>query len=199
MFNTMDEEKVIFTEMLVLDGVAYNKIAGESKWEKLQDQQMKYVFGVEEIAALELKAEDYSDLTESKSGDNTIISVKVSKNAIKRFKEESVKNMEAAMEEYKENPNVVPMAIESNMANLEALRKTKYKAMEYTFTINKDGVLVGYKDFFICEQPEVIQEKDGKFVLSKELTELKMTSNVIVNSYDDSENEEFINKIKGEI
>lgn len=199
MFNTMDGQKGIFTEMIVLDGEAYSKVTEESKWEKLQGQEMDYVYGLDDIASLELQDVDYEDYTESKNDDNIIISIKPSKAAIKKIKEKSVKNMEEVMEEYKNNPDVVPMAIESNMANLEALRQTNYKAMEYTFTINKNGVLVGFESFFVFEQPEIVPDSDGKFVLGEERMELKMTSNIIVNSFNDSKNEEFINKIKGQL
>ena len=199
MFNNIDGEKAIFTEMIVLDGDTYNRTIEQSQWEKLEGQQNNNIYGVDDISAIEINAKDLKELKESKDGENTIISIKYTKDAIKKVKEENVKNMEATMEEYKNNPNVIPGAVDSNMVNLEALRKTNYKEMTNTLTIDKSGVLIGYSPYFVFEQPEVLPSKDGKFELSKDLIELKMTSNITVNSYNDKKNVEIIEGFKQEV
>lgn len=199
MFNDINGEKATVTEMIVLDGDTYNRSVEQTKWEKLEGQQNDYIFGVDDIAAFDIEAKDCKELKESKDGENTIISIKYTKDAIKKVKEESVKNMEETMEEYKNNPNVAPEAVDVNMANLEALRKTNYKEMTHTLTIDKSGVLVGYNSYFVFEQPEVLPSKDGKFELSEDLIELTMTSNIIINSYNDKKNVEIIEGFKQEI
>lgn len=199
MFNIIDGEKAIFTEMIVLDGDTYNRTIEQSQWEKLEGQQNNHIYGVDDIAAIEINAKDLKELKESKDGENTIISIKYTKDAIKKVKEENVKNMEATMEEYKNNPAVMPEAVEGNMVNLEALRKTNYKEMTNTLTIDKSGVLIGYNSYFVFEQPEVLPSKDGKFELGKNLIELKMTSNITVNSYNDKKNVEIIEGFKQEV
>lgn len=199
MFNNIDGEKAIFTKMIVLDGDTYNRTIEQSQWEKLEGQQNNHIYGVEDIAAIEINAKDLKELKESKDGENTLISLNYTKDAIKKVKEENVKNMEETMEAYKNNPNVMPGAVDSNMANLEALRKTNYKEMTNTLTIDKSGVLIGYNSYFVFEQPEVLPSKDGKFELGKDLIELKMTSNITVNSYNDKKNTELIEGFKQEV
>ena len=68
-----------------------------------------------------------------------------------------------------------------------------------TFALDKSGVLVGYKTISVIEQPEVIQDSKGKFALSEELTTLSMNSNIIINSYNDSKNEEAIESFRSEL
>lgn len=199
MFNDIDGEKAISTEIIVLDDDAYNRSIEQNQWEKFERQQNDYILGVDDIANLHIEAKDCEELKERKDGENTIISIKYTKDAMKKIKEENVKNMEETMEDYKNNPNVAPEAVESNMANLEALRKTNYKEMTYTLTIDKSGVLVGYNSYFVYEEPEVLPSKDGKFELSADLIEFKMDSNITINSYNDKKNVEIIEGFKQEI
>lgn len=199
MFNDIDGEKEVFTEMIVLDGDTYIKSIEENQWEKLEGQQNDNIYGVDDIANLHIEAKDCEELKERKDGENTIISIKYTKDAMKKIKEENVKNMEETMEDYKNNPNVAPEAVESNMANLEALRKINYKEMTYTLTIDKSGVLVGYNSYFVYEEPEVLPSKDGKFELGTDLIEKKMDSNITINSYNDKKNVEILEGFKQEM
>lgn len=200
LFNIMNDEKTLFTENMVLDGNTYTKsIENSAKWQKVDGQQNDYIYGVDDIAAFDIEAKDCKELTESKDGENTVISINYTTDAIKKVKEKNVKNMEAAMEDYKNNPDIPTEAVDVNMANLEALRKTNYKEMTHTLTLDKSGVLVGYNTYFVFEQPEVLPTKDGKFELGKELIELKMTSNIIINSYNDKKNVEILEGFKQEI
>lgn len=199
MFNDINGEKVTFTEMIMLDGDKYNRNVEQTKWEKLEGQQNDYIYVVDDIATFDIEAKDYKELKESKDGENTIISIKYTNDAMKKSKEENVKNMEASMDEYKNNPNVAPEAVDANMANLEASRKTNFKEMTLTLTIDKSGVLVGHKSYYVFEQPEVLPSKDGKFELSEDLIEVKMTSNIIINSYNDKKNVEIIEGFKQEV
>lgn len=198
MGNVTNGDMAIFNEILILPDGMYNRFQGE-EWQIEPKNNRQIIYGLENISNIELDSKDCKELKETKVGDNTVLSISTTKDYTKKVKKEAVKTMEKLMDEYKNNPNVTPEAVDSNMANFEALKKTNYKEISYIFTIDKEGVLIGYENYFAMEQPEVIPSKGGKFELGEEMIELKMTNNIIINSYNDEKNVEFINKLKEEI
>ena len=198
MGNVTNGNMAIFNEILILPDGMYSRFQGE-EWQTGTKDDRQVIYGLDNISNIELDSKDCKEVKETKVGDNTVFSISTTKDYTKKVKKETVKTMEKLMEEYKNNPNAIPEAIDSDMSNFEAVKKTNYKEINYIFTIDEAGVLIGYENSFVIEQPEVIPSKNGKFELGEKMIELKMTNNIIINSYNDEKNVEFINKLKEEV
>lgn len=194
-----NSEPKIFTESLMVDGNAYMRNNESSIWEPSKSKAENTALKFLDSEPLSLTSRDCKDIKILKEGDNEVITIVLSSSYLKKLKEKNVNNLENILNKSKPDENAIETSMEAEELTLNALKKTKYLSCELSFTIDKDGVLIGQKSYYTFEQPDVNIDSQGKMILSDTIQTLTMTTEIKVSSYNNNENKELLKKYKAEL
>lgn len=186
----------IYSETLIFNGTSYLKGKELEEWTEIGPNTLKSVVGISEILNIDIEAKDCRGIKKTTDGDNEVISIATSSRYLKKFKD---KYMQRLLNERPMNFNDPENIQESTQEFLEIMEKINYVSIDYNFIIDKSGVLVGTKVAYVIEMPYMGLESDGKVKYGKGMFNIAFTSNIEVNSYNNSKNEELIKGIMDEI
>lgn len=203
--SNVNEGKVeISIETLDTNGITFGKSAGDTAWQPVGESKL---YGKETIIhsyfAKEFSAEDFKKVEKTEEDGNSVLTVTMSDVYIKKTKDNTAKNIQEAIEFYKSNPqnlpeNVIKDLIQTTEAKLQQSNEMKYLDSKMIFTIDKEGSLIGMNSIVEVEALTLIPDNDS-FKLGDKNEKMKMVSGLEIKSYNDSKNEELVNKLKGEL
>lgn len=197
--TVIDLEAKVFSETLMSNGITYIKNLNSITWEPSNSKSENTALKILDSEPLSLTSRDCKDIKILKEGDNEVITIILSSSYLKKLEKKNVDNLENVLNNIKADETAIETSMEVEELTLNALKKTNYLNCELSFTIDKDGVLIGQKSYYTFEQPDVNTDSQGKIVLSDTIQTLTMTTEIKVNSYNNNENKELLKKYKAEL
>lgn len=198
-FNMDGLKPQILGETLVLNGRIYAKGREDNLWRENIQMKLQSIPGVSDLSNIELVEKDCKNIKITSMDDKESYTIIMTEDYLKRFKEKSIRSMEKMRKEYKESENYNEGINASTEMSLELMKKTNYISAECTFTLDKAGVLVGLKTSYVFETPKIQWGSDGKIQLQEDKLTVANTTDIVINSYDDIKNVEFLDSVKSEL
>lgn len=198
-YNMDGVRPMVLGETLLAEGRSYFRGRNEETWTTNLQSNFTNTVGVTDISNIDLEAKDCKNIKITNGDSKEVYEIIMSEYHLKRFKERSIKKVEDMLKEAKSVENPDEATIETTELSLDILKKTSYISSECIFTLDKTGALVGYKLSYVLEQPKVDRGSDGKMFLTDELITFAMSSDIVIETYNDSENIKLLDEIKKEL
>lgn len=192
-FLVADGEPDLYSETLVVDGTCYLKGEFVSEWLNSGKRTMETLVGLQDLLSINISPEDCKEIKTSTEGDKEVISMVASSSYLKKFKDKTIEQLLNSSEE-DSNPTE---EVKQEFNNL--LDKASFKNINYTFAIDKSGVLIGLKADYVLEMPNMNTNEAGEIKVGNGVYNITSASDITVDSYNDSSNAKIIEDFKSEL